>query len=356
MEINLIELTKMDQLRVIHLGICVYGVVFLLATWGKTKCDKYGSRNQSMGLLYISFALLMWVALDLYRIIGMMKPGQVSVIVKTFSVYNNAFFIASLPFLYAGIDKLKSLSSVFSNSSRWALIVLVANVFIALLYSLLWTDKGGYSDFVKYFDAFYSAITFGLLGFAMIANFRQKGYFELGWIATFISFSLVFSQLLFLPFFKINHFDLISVILMISQFGLVLMVVTFSNYWSYRVDLENLLGEELVDEGSIEKKIAHLKQQNEEMRLELENLNLQMASDKAEKEIKGGIEKFSTLSDRELAVLQHIDKSYSEIGKALFISRETAISHKKNIEHKLGIVGKENLAEFAIKEGVIKAD
>jgi DNA-binding CsgD family transcriptional regulator len=37
----------------------------------------------------------------------------------------------------------------------------------------------------------------------------------------------------------------------------------------------------------------------------------------------------------------------------LFISRDTVITHKKNIESKLGIRSKEGLIDFAIKAGLI---
>jgi DNA-binding CsgD family transcriptional regulator len=61
----------------------------------------------------------------------------------------------------------------------------------------------------------------------------------------------------------------------------------------------------------------------------------------------------SKLSDREIDVLKQIQKSYSEIGMHLFISRDTVITHKKNIESKLGIRSKEGLIDFAIKAGLI---
>lgn len=60
------------------------------------------------------------------------------------------------------------------------------------------------------------------------------------------------------------------------------------------------------------------------------------------------------LSDRELQVLGYIDKSYLEIGKILHISRDTVITHKKNIESKLGIKDKLKLIEYAKKNKFLK--
>ncbi len=82
-----------------------------------------------------------------------MKPGEVSILLKIFSSYNNALFLASLPYFTKCFSSLRRKLPIFNNPNQWVITVLIANIFMVLLYSLFWSDKGitGLARFVERF-------------------------------------------------------------------------------------------------------------------------------------------------------------------------------------------------------------
>lgn len=364
-EFTLFEISKIDTLRLIDMSACLFGALCIFFLWFSVKKEDKKLLDQDMGLVLIGFALLLWAAMDLYRVMGFMVAGQVSLVIKTFSAYNNALFLAALPFFLINKDKRISSFRPFANRTKWVISVLLANVIIVLFYSLSWGAESDRSIIILYFDVIYSVLTFICLGYAMFRSFKQRRAYQTTFIiSTFlVTLMLIIPQLAFLPFFKIAHFDFISLISLISHFALILLLVVLAQSWVFEQDQEKIGNEKL----QLQEEISELMFKNRDLlqslnqnSAELERLNekltdfqYQISENKLSNQKEHSLK---DLSDRELAVLKLIDKSYKEIGDQLFIARETVISHKKNIESKLGISGKDNLTEFAKINDLIESD
>jgi hypothetical protein len=89
--LDLFEITKIDTLRLIHLFVCIFGAIILLTIWYEGS-RKYTTIKNDLSVVFVSVAFLLWGAMDLYRLLGLMVAGQVNVLLKTLSAYNNAFF------------------------------------------------------------------------------------------------------------------------------------------------------------------------------------------------------------------------------------------------------------------------
>ncbi len=358
-ELELFEISRIDTLRLIHSSTCLIGAIIMISTWLDTKKISNDSDN-NWGLLYISIALMLWAAMDIYRLLGLMKPGEVSVILKIFSVYNNAFLLASLPFFEEVFINVKKRFTFYANQNTWALVVFVANVFIATFYSLTWGEQSNYSHLVKNFDAIYSFLTMLGIGIAVIVSLQKKGLKFMKWLAIFICTLLTVPQIFFSTLFSVGHFDIISLILLISQICLIYLLIILAMLW--RSDIISNLN--FIKLNFLEQESLQLKKLNENILIENRSLQESMgrmltdiAISKNElsnlKTQKIQDDLFNKLSDRELDVMKIINKSYLEIGQELFISKETVITHKKNIESKLRISGKENLEKYARESGLL---
>ncbi|HPI53788.1 MAG TPA: helix-turn-helix transcriptional regulator [Chitinophagaceae bacterium] len=359
-QIEFVELSSIDILRYLHFSLCFIGAVLLFITWKKRSALIKDESNY--GILFISLALILWCAMDLYRILGIMKPGQVSILLKIFSSYNNALFLASLPYFTKCFYSLREKVPFFRNSTQWVILVLIANIFMVLLYSLFWSDQGITNSLVKNIDVLYSVCTFSLIGYALILSFYRtegifKGYYYVSW---FLGVILILPQIFFFSFFEITHFEIISIALLISQYLLVVMVLILEHFSL----VQNLFVSEQKDHQNFE--LLEEKTKNEKMKLEeqlislsgqIEKLNKQNFDLQNEVELcKSQTTQLGTLqilTEREKEILKHIDKSYTEIGTLLFISRDTVITHKKNIMAKLGTQSKEELVDLAKKFGLI---
>lgn len=325
-ELDLPELSKIDLIRLVHLCCCLLGGSVLVLIWfNALKQDK--KVEHDWGLILIAFALILWAGMDAYRFLGLMRPGEVSVVLKTFSAYNNAFFLAALPFFTHAFSWVKRRYPFFENGTNWVMIVLLTNVLVVMLYSISWGDSPFMVRFIQYFDIVYSSLTFVALGYAITVSFSRRAYYRgpfvvLGLVVTF---ALVVTQLPFLPFFRVAHYDLVSLSLLVTHVGLVYLVLVLAQSWV------------------VERKAIADEAENQALRVALAQAKAATASLPAPP---------SELSDREREVLRHLSKSYAEIGELLFISRDTVITHKKNIEAKLGISGKENLVAYARAQGL----
>lgn len=354
-ELELFEISKIDTLRMVHLSATLLGALFLILIWYNAR-KEIKSLGQDWGLIFIAFALLLWAAMDLYRFSGLMVPGQVSVVIKTFSAYNNAFFIASFPFFQYGFEGVKKKFPIFKNGNNWALAVFLANVLIVMFYTLSWGQDKDNSNIIKHFDVFYSVLTFAGLGYGITRTFQNRKEYRYSFVivSMVITFFLILTQLVFSPFVSIQHFDLISLLLLVSQIALILLLLVLAQSWvvasrdqEYEHEknalqltiaaAQNTLSTQSEAIARYETDIAVLQQQ-------LHDIQSQLATSQSETKINLQIKE---LSERELTILKLMQKSYSEIADELFIARETVISHKKNIESKLGISGKENLVEYA---------
>lgn len=353
-ELALIDLTEIEILRILHGSICLIGAVFLILIWQ----FPFSVKHSHNGILYIAAAFLMWSAMDSYRILGLMKYGEVSVILKTFSAYNNAFFIASFCFFEDAFAVFRHKYRLFADKSKWIIFVLTANIVIVLIYSLSWGEKMAYQNIVKYIDVAYSVLTFSGLGYAISRSFDLdtkygKTFYGLSLFTTAI---LILPQFAFLPIFKIGHFDILSIILLVSHLLLLLLLLSLE-YHFWGKEIWESIAKKQVEATSLQHQFEltnNFLQEKEEaiLRLNEKIQELESALNVSNTEIRKTAD-LKNLSDREIEVLKLINKSYTDIGKLLFISRDTVISHKKNIEMKLGISGKEQLEVFAKELGFL---
>ncbi len=354
-EIDLFELSKINTLRLIHMGVCIFSAMLIIFVMVEAK--KSLKKNENLwGLIFISFAYFLWGAIDLYRYSGLMVVGSSNVIIKTFSAYNNAFFLAAIPFFYNEVNKLKGKKPLFNKPFLWALGIILINVFIVMLYSLSWSDQSNHSNFVKDFDVVYSFLTFLGLGFALTKAYLHQKNVLLAGITIVISIILMLMQIMFSNIVKINHYDLLSVISLFSHTVLAMLVLVLAKSWMFEESAteHNFAEVELSDKFSkLQIEYSTVNDQNQILKNEIESLNTNRVL--LESKILQGKDalQIKDLSEREVSVLRLINKSYSEIAELLFISRETVITHKKNIEGKLGISGKENLVQYAIEKGLI---
>lgn len=333
LELELFELSKIESLRLIHLFVCLIAAIFLIFIWMRT-VQVESTSKKDVGLLLLAAAFLMWSFMDMYRFTGLMKPGESSLIIKTFSAYNNAFFIASLPF-FEGSFKL----NIFKSKTRWALVVLASNIVLVMIYSLTWKNESDSGAVVNYIDLFYSILTYVLLGYAIcsrtyINKVLRKSTFFIGVI---LSVALILIQLSFSPLFKIENYDMISSLAMICHATLAILLISLGYEW-----LLEVRSSMVAEQNRTEEKIGIILIEKQKLELELNELKSRISNERS----------VSTLTDRELEVLKLIKNSYTEIGDKLFISRDTVITHKKNIETKLGVSGKKALEEFAEKKGL----
>ncbi len=268
----------------------------------------------------------MWFFMDAYRFSGFMKAGESSLIVKMLSAYNNAFFLAGISFFGNPFPKW----GWFNQSLKWATSILVTNVILVMVFALLWYNPNAHI-YINYFDLVYSALTYFLLFLALATQIKKNStssqpVLKFGLVLLGV---LTLIQVFFSPVFKIGSFDVISVFALVCQFSLILVVLVLG----YQ---KLLLAQSKVDE-------AKMKVAIEEGERKIKMLELQLEDAVANKQFS---QVTSSLTEREKEVLKWMELSYSEIGEKLFITRDTVISHKKNIESKLGISGKGNLVEF----------
>ncbi len=339
-EVELVELSKIEALRLIHLFVCAVAALFLIFIWRRAaNVDSTSKKN--IGLLLLAGAFLMWVFMDAYRFTGFMKPGESSLIIKTFSAYNNAFFIASLPFFEGSFSFFHNKVKIFKARTKWALVVLASNIVLVMVYSMAWKNEQDSGEVVNYIDLVYSILTYALLGYAITSRCYaskplRKSIFVVG---LFLSLALLLIQFSFSPLFTIVHYDLLSVSAMICHVVLAILLISLG--YEELIELRtSLVSEQYRTDAKIKQCIL----KNQELQDKLDALQL-------EANIK---QTLSALTDREMDVLRLIVHSYSEIGNKLFISRDTVITHKKNIEGKLGISGKKELEKFAISKGLIE--
>lgn len=317
--------SKIELLRLTHLLICLASVFFFVVLRNLLVSLKEEKNHNA--LLFLAGAYLMWFFMDAYRFSGFMEAGESSLVVKMLSSYNNAFFLAALPFFGNPFPKW----SWFNQSMKWALSILVGNIIMVMVFALLWNHESAHV-YIHYFDLIYSISTYLLLFIALLSQSKQKET-KLKPILVFGMFllvGLVLIQVLFSPLFKVLNFDVVSVLALVFQF-LFILVVVFLGFHKLMFLQEE---QQSIKQGSamlnLEKQLVSLKQQ--------------LANAEKNSEQIGNV---SMLTEREKEVLKCIELSYSEIGEKLFISRDTVISHKKNIESKLGISGKTNLIDFA---------
>ncbi|MBK8848524.1 MAG: hypothetical protein IPO27_19080 [Bacteroidetes bacterium] len=358
LELNFQELSKINCIRICDLCACFSGATFIWLMLFYAK-RKFKSDINYSGLIMISFAYILWGSMDLIRILSVLSAGAFNLVTNTFSAYNNAFFLASLPFFEPNVKLFKNRIPIYKKPSVWALNILLFNVLIVIFYSLTWGEVSTSKAIIRNFDVAYSAITFLLLGIVMTNSFvvNKQHYFAI--MSVLLTLTLILTQLAFSTIFAIQHYDIISVTSLASHsILLILLIIMAKNRFEFQNELiytDNV--EKLKNlETELKSKIRILDDENAELKVIITSMNEDIKSLQTEKSSHMSIINLKSLSDREIEILRNINKSYFEIGELLFITRDTVISHKKNIETKLGISGKESLLRVAIDNGLIPAE
>lgn len=178
-------------------------------------------------------------------------------------------------------------------------------------------------------DVALSILLFSILFFILIRQFLDRGGIELVVIAGIVYLLILFSQIYFLNEVSISCSEPIEYftkrvvfnfwsLIAISALGTLFLALAFT--WAH--------------EEYAERELAKLRQENKGLKESSQQAKIELT--KTEKEVLG-------------AVCQ--GKSYREIAQARGVSEEGTITHVRNIERKLGVKGKENLAEYAKKNG-----
>ncbi|MBX7243000.1 MAG: LuxR C-terminal-related transcriptional regulator [Bacteroidia bacterium] len=358
-ELELFEIDPVNQLRLLHLMASFFGALFLMLVWYQNQKLTFKT-EQDWGLVLIAFALIMWCAADAYKFLRAIDKGQDDLITKLFSTFNNGFFIASLPYFDYGFEKLKKLFPVFKKGTTWALFVLLFNILLMLLYTMAWAQNEKENYLVKHFDVFYSILTFIALGYAITRSFQKrhqygKPFMIMSIVITVLS---VLPQLVFSPFLSIVHKDIFAVMLQSSNVALITLLLVLAQSW---------VVEESIKE--CERTISNLESQKSALSAEIANQQAQIQVLKetirneavkkesiATEEITTEIPQREKLTKREMEILKCIsenaEQTYDQIADKTFIARNTIITHVRNIENKLGIRGKDELAKYARSHGI----
>lgn len=349
------EIIINDFVRGIHLCTSLFGAIFLISIWFHVQKQKK-EFAQDWGLLLIALALIVWVAIDAFKIIKGNEAGEPSLQVKLFSTFNNAFLIASLPFFKFGFKNIKENISLFRDKKYWAKFVLITNMVIFLILTIMWDDKKDVNA-LEYFDFGYSSVTLILIGYAITKAFQGRKYgkpFIL--VSIFITILLVTTQMALLPEFRTKILDLPKLLMIASQLILISLFLVLAQSWVVEESLnvqDSIIEKLEVNNAILSNTNKSLLTETEQLREKLTEKEQQLLEVKPKNEESNT--KFeldiSCLTDRQIEVFEQLakDLSYKEIGKVLHIARDTVISNIRNIENKLGIKGKNTLVEAAKK-------
>lgn len=361
-EIELPELINKFQLgRGVHLIASLFGGIFLILVWAHAKRE-IKKLAQDWGLVLLACGLLMWVAIDAYKFLKEFSAAETSFVMKIFSAFNNAFFIAALPFFKYGFDKIKEKFPYFRNGEGWALSVFLANVVVIVFYAINWDwEKDSANELVKHFDTLYSMATLGILGYAITQAFKGRKQYGNAFVivSVIISILLVSTQLIFSPFFKISPLDYPALLMYSSHIALIALLLVLAQSWIVEEQVENQknksksLSDKLIEKEYKQNKSA-MRINEQKMKIdELEAEILELESKLLDEKSNSNINKSKELSDREKDVIRIIAKSYKEIAQELFIEVETAKSHVKNIKNKLGLNDKSEVHKYARDNNLI---
>ncbi len=378
MELELSKLANELQIgRGIHLSASLFGAIFLTLVWFHAK-KEIKKLEQDFGLILLALGLITWVIIDAQKMIfyenleemsqGLTgsqveyKKNQLSLLMKQISAFNNAFFIASLPFFKYGFENLKRRFPSFNNGLNWFIAVIIANVFIVIFYSSNWNSEvGADNKFIEHFDVFYSMCALGVLGYAITSAFKGRKQYGTAFIITSIGITilLVATQLVFSPFVKIVNIDYPALLMYASHVALITLLLVLAQSWV----VEEQVNIHKVKVNSLEGKLRQEEKINNELEAVIRDketkekaLQAEMSElrNELEKRENNQITKSIELSDREKDVIRIIDKSYSEIAKKLRIGLDTVKSHVRNIKNKLGLQDKSQILKYAEENGLLE--
>ncbi len=197
--------------QMIHLIFCSLGFSILIFLWFYQKNNK----NYSWTALFMALAILMWMAIDITRLIfDQPSPSmdaktqtQQLLFINLFSAFNNAFLLATLFSFPYGLEKLKEKFPRLTSTTNWALTVLVLNVVVIIFYVLNWSlDINVEQPFLIYIDGFYSFLSVSAFCYVLLLNYVTLIFLGKGFNGIMILFVLSFFVLNFLvPFLELDN-------------------------------------------------------------------------------------------------------------------------------------------------------
>ncbi len=221
----------------INQGLHSVLIMFCCSLIFRVKIDKQGTGEfkGNQYLLYFLIAFLLWVVMDIQRIIffsiSNMSPNQhlqKSLFLNFFSAWNNAFLLGGLLFFQ------KYLPIPFSKRTNWAKVIFIATALLMIVYIFLWSiDNQNGVKYIRTINSGYSFITFILIGIVFSRTFqklRSIGVMNvIIWITIFVFLTAVhylnefniFSGLSsnrYLFLYALHLFICVSTMLMIFQF------------------------------------------------------------------------------------------------------------------------------------------
>ena len=339
-------------------------------------------KSNASGIKYLIIALLIWVlsgTMSAVYYAYFETTGNVSLkiayyfLVTIFSIGNSAFILLAIPSIE--VEKIATrniLKKDIKTVSVYAIIILLGTMAIAFLIldvSDFSADKTpDLNEFLKqpiYFvgilDLLFAFIVIWELIIRMIQAFKERNMnfmIPVSWML--IAFIFISKMLEVLPAFILNfqewnsylmlqHFSLLAYkILLIALFILLLYSWQLKNN---KASIEKIKIKQKREIFEKDKNIKTLKDKINRYKVKIEYLkNAQKEDNKNERnQLKITDDDLEKLTEREKEVFERLakDLSYRDIGKELYIARDTVISNIRSIEKKLGLKRKENLVRAA---------
>lgn len=338
------------------------------------------NKRSASGIKYLIIALLIWVLSGALSLVYYnAAPDSVSLkiayhlLVTIFSIGNSAFILLAIPFIEVEKTATKNiLKKDIKTVSVYAAIIVLGTMAIAFLIldvSDFSVDKTpAFNEFLKQpihfvgiLDLLFAFIVIWELMIRMIQAFKERNMnfmIPVSWLL--IAFIFISKILEVLPAFILNlqqwnsyvmlqHFSLlIYKILLIALFILLLYSWQLKNN---KVLIEKIRTKQKKEISEKDKNIKALKNKINRYKVKVEHLkNVQKKEDQSKSNLfnvtRDDLEK---LTEREREVFECLakDLSYRDIGKELYIARDTVISNIRSIEKKLGVKRKENLVRVA---------
>jgi DNA-binding CsgD family transcriptional regulator len=323
-----------------QIGIYFFFAISLLSVWS------YYFRNkrsfEDLGLVFLSLFFIFLIVSSIIQLSAESYQPDFDPIpaadntgnglepVKTFLSSLNSFFLF-LSFVHFDVIRYRRIR--FFSQNQW---LLIATILFALNVSASSLLAG--KEYSKYPDLLNSIILFSTLGFLLFKNFQYRKATELSILSLLVCLLIIINQFYWLnipPYLKgMNYSDFFgprvvfnfTSLVLISALGTIFLSLAFT--WVF-------------EEFSTREKETEID------RLRQENISLKDTFFHAGKLTKTDL----TKTEKEVLRLVCLGLSYREIADMRSVSEEGIITHVRNMERKLGIKGKGNLADYGNKNG-----
>ena len=236
---------SLNFIRGIHLGVSVLGATLILLTWSQHKQEKE-LIDQDWGWMLIAFALLSWGAIDLFKILRSVLPFGVEVPPKILSALNNGFFLAALPYFLRRVEKVNERYPFVNNGVKWAISVLLVNVFLIILYLVFGEADTWMGNGIAWFDSIYSTLTMGLVGLVFTRLFKRDVYGNAVWILSAgIFIGIVGVQLNYFPIAPHSLRPVWIFLQVFTHIAFILLLFLLLQQWIFEHQLQREMGPEV---------------------------------------------------------------------------------------------------------------